>query len=85
MIEVLKEASLVLIDINIKAGKELREAISLGIDQMAMAFPDLTIKEKQQAKDDLYKKLKPNSQQGALLKNKDDVNHKAWYKEKKNI
>lgn len=83
MIEVLKEASLVLIDINIKAGKELREAISLGIDQMAMAFPDLTIKEKQQAKDDLYKKLKPNSQQGALLKNKDDVNHKAWYKEKK--
>ncbi|UZD48707.1 Z1 domain-containing protein [Peribacillus frigoritolerans] len=83
MIEALKEASLVLIDINIKAGKELKEAISQGIDQMAMAFPGLTLEEKQQAKDDLFKKLKPNSQQGALLKNKDDVNHKAWYKEKK--
>jgi len=83
MIELLKEASLVLIDSNIKEGKDLKEAISLGIDQMAMAFPNLTIEEKEQAKDDLLKKLKPNSQQGALLKNKDDVNHKAWYKEKK--
>lgn len=83
MIELLKEASLVLIDKNIKAGKELKEAISQGIDQMGMAFPNLTKDEIQQAKDDLFKKLKPNSQQGALLKNKDDVDHKAWYKDKK--
>ncbi|MFE4243443.1 Z1 domain-containing protein [Peribacillus butanolivorans] len=85
MIDVLKDIVLRMIEKPLNDGVQPNIVVPPAVEQAIVIpmFVSLTEADKQRAIDELITSLKPSAQSGALLANKDDVNHKAWYKEKK--